>query len=85
MSPLWEDGGEHIHVEMGDTGTPVRFAWEGQYHDVDSVANHWRIDEDWWRQRIWREYYKLTTHSGLLVLVYCNLVNGEWFLQRLYD
>ncbi|MCB0209356.1 MAG: hypothetical protein KDJ52_08505 [Anaerolineae bacterium] len=49
------------------------------------VAKRWRVDQDWWRGRIWREYFKLTTKTGLLVIIYRDLLTGEWFLQRLYD
>ncbi len=40
---------------------------------------------DWWRVRIWREYFKLTTGTGLLVVIYRDLLSGAWYLQRLYD
>jgi hypothetical protein len=45
----------------------------------------WRIDVDWWRGRVWREYFKLVTRTGLLVEVYHDLVGGQWYVQRLYD
>jgi len=34
---------------------------------------------------VWREYFKLTTQTGLLVVIYLDLLNGKWYLQRLYD
>ena len=52
---------------------------------IQAVARRWRVDQDWWRQRVWREYFKLTTRTGLLVIIYRDLLSGRWYLQRLYD
>jgi glycosyltransferase involved in cell wall biosynthesis len=32
-----------------------------------------------------RDYYKLVTHTGLLVVIFQDLVTGDWYLERLYD
>ena len=84
MTHLWPDG-LPIPVEADALGVPRRFEWLGQTHKVEIVANRWRVDEDWWRGRIWREYFKLATDTGLLVVVFRDLVGGGWYLQRLYD
>jgi hypothetical protein len=85
MSPLWRDG-QSIEVIIDPLGMPVSLIWEGQHHAVSHVANHWRVDEGWWLgQRSWREYFKLATATGLLVIVYHDLTTGTWHLQRLYD
>ena len=39
----------------------------------------------WWRRRVWREYFTLTTHTGLLVLIYHDVRDDSWRLQRVYD
>lgn len=64
---------------------PSRFNWRGATHEVSEITRYWRIDIDWWRERIWRAYFKLRTDSGLLVVIYQDLIEGEWYLQRLYD
>lgn len=84
MTHLWPDG-QPITVETDGLGAPRRFIWLGQTHTVEILANRWRVDEDWWRGRIWREYFKLATDTGLLVVVFRDLVGGGWYLQRLYD
>ncbi len=47
------------------------------------MAGHtrWRDAEE----SIWREYVKVTTGTGLLCLLYRDLVSGGWFLVRIYD
>ena len=64
---------------------PRQLIWRGKEHGVSEITRYWRIDIDWWRERIWRAYYKLRTETGLLVVIYQDLVVGDWYLQRLYD
>ncbi|MCB0163880.1 MAG: hypothetical protein KDI79_06635 [Anaerolineae bacterium] len=84
MTRLWS-AGEPIDVQSDNLLTPQTFTWQRHHHQVQHVAKRWRVDQDWWRGRIWREYFKLTTQTGLLVIIYRDLLTGEWFLQRLYD
>jgi len=81
---LWRQGAA-IAVQTDGRQTPVSFVWRGRAHRVERVTRRWRLDRGWWRQRRWREYFKLTTHTGLLVVVYHDLTDGTWYLQRLYD
>lgn len=83
MTRLWIAG---IPLQVGCEGAVlIWFIWTGRKHPVAAVANHWRVDLGWWRLRIWRDYYKLTTETGLLVIVYRDLLTGQWYMQRLYD
>ncbi|MCZ7543231.1 MAG: DUF6504 family protein [Anaerolineae bacterium] len=77
--------GERITVEADAAGAPRAFTWRGRAHPVRRIARQWRVDDSWWRARVWRAYYKLATHTGLLVVVYQDLSNGDWWLERLYD
>jgi hypothetical protein len=84
MTRLWVVG---ITLKMVATSSdePARFVWEGRLHVVEGIANSWRVDLGWWRLHIWRDYYKLYTTTGLLLVVYHDLVSGQWYLQRVYD
>jgi len=84
MTHLWPHG-EPITVQSDAMITPQSFIWQGRSHPVQKVSKRWRVDRGWWRRRIWREYFKLTTQSGLLVIIYRDLLTGQWYLQRLYD
>ena len=64
---------------------PYQFIWQGLLHQVAEITRYWRVDIDWWRERIWRAYFKVRTESGLLVVIYQDLIGGQWYLQRLYD
>ena len=85
MTRLWAKG-TPIAVAQNASDSPERLIWEGQTHPVAGIAKQWRVDVDWWRgEPVRRDYYKLTTTTGLLVIVYRDLHSGAWYLQRLYD
>jgi len=85
MTRLWSQG-ERIEV-WGGEGMPAGFEWHGEPHRVQDVCNCWRIHTRWWEPEhaIWREYLKVVTDTGLLCLIYDDLLTGDWFLSRIYD
>jgi hypothetical protein len=84
MTRLWS-AGQRIQVEVDVAGQPLYFVWGGRRHPIEQIADQWRADRQWWRLRQWREHFKLVTQTGLLVTIYHDLVNDQWYLQRLYD
>jgi hypothetical protein len=72
-------------MQMTALGVPRRFGWAGRLHRVCKVLGRWRVDEEWWAARIWREYFRLYTDTGMLVEVYHDFLAGDWYIQRLYD
>ena len=64
---------------------PAHFSWQGQTHAVTHITQVWRVDIDWWRERIWRAFYKLSTDTGLLVIIFQDLLTNQWYFLRLYD
>ena len=83
MTYLWIPALQ-IHV-WTDNDILRRFQWGEHIHNIQWIARQWRIDIKWWQQRIWRHYYKLVTDTGLLVIVFYDLLNDAWYLQQLYD
>ncbi len=84
MTHLWNPG---IAIDVGtdERAQPCQFRWQGQVHPIRGVAQHWRIDVEWWRREIGRDYFKVYTTTGLLVVIYRDLPSDSWYLQRLYD
>jgi hypothetical protein len=72
-----------IDVELDSHGQPARLRLDSGAEHVE-VCNHWRIEEAWWRRPVSRDYYKLVGRD-LLALVYLDLVDGTWHLERVYD
>ncbi len=51
---------------------------------VAAVEDRWRIDDEWWRaQPVSRLYYAVLLASGHRLVLYKDLVTGEWFKQAL--
>jgi hypothetical protein len=84
MTHLWTVGLE-ITVQISGDGAPYSFICNGQLYEAAQVCNAWRVHTDWWRQEIWRDYYKLQMQDGLLCTAYHDLLTGRWHLARIYD
>jgi hypothetical protein len=67
--------------------SPQRFTWGNISHPVNRIEEYWLADFGWWRSEdyVARDYFLLTTKTGLLVEIYRSLVTDLWFLQRLHD
>ena len=69
---MTDENGEPTHVRM--TGKPAR--------TVETVRERWRIDDEWWRQPISREYRAVVLDDGRNVTLYHDLLDGLWYVQR---
>jgi hypothetical protein len=41
----------------------------------------WQLDDEWWRQRISRRYVAVMLEGGKRMLLFEDLVTGEWYEQ----
>jgi hypothetical protein len=85
VTRLWPKGTLITVVSASEDQRPERFKWAGREHQVVEITKLWRVDIDWWRLHIWRAYFKLRTNTGLLLVIFQDLLSGEWYLQRLFD
>lgn len=84
MTRFWPDGAP-ITVTCVDERRPAWIIWQRRRERVTDMLGRWRVDEGWWRARVWREYMLIATEGGRLLLIYCDLLDGRWYVQRLYD
>jgi hypothetical protein len=49
---------------------------------VEAVLETWRLDDEWWRQPITRRYYEVVIAGGGRVVLYEDLVTGDWWMQK---
>ena len=82
MTRLWKN--QVIYVLSLDD-KPASFRWRGRSHRITHISERRRIDKYWWRERIWRDYYTVLTHTHMLVEIYHDLLTDRWYLQRVYD
>jgi hypothetical protein len=66
-----------VEVKLDAAGLPVTV----ECHTVESVGEIWRIDDEWWRQPITRRYVEAILSSGKHVVLFEDVVTGEWWIQ----
>ena len=66
-------------VQTGADGVPVQVGRNA----VDSLREHWLVEDRWWTARpVRRRYFELTLTSGANLVVFCDLGSGRWYSQR---
>jgi len=74
---------ERVRVECETNGDPcVVKRSGGQDTVVESIQESWRIDDEWWRQTIARRYHEVVLAGGKRVVLFEDLVTGEWWMQK---
>jgi hypothetical protein len=69
-----------VQIKTGPEGGPVRVG------DREARAvSRWLVEQDWWRQPVRREYWKVLLEERTLCEIYRDLDREAWFLERLYD
>jgi hypothetical protein len=64
--------GEPVHVRL--PGKTAR--------RVEVIRERWRIDDEWWREPISREYLSVVLDDGRLITLYHDLSDGLWYAQK---
>ncbi|MCA9298301.1 MAG: hypothetical protein KDA28_04500 [Phycisphaerales bacterium] len=72
-----------VHVRTDELGEPTHVRLPGKTaRMVESIRERWRIDDEWWRQPISREYRAVVLDDGRFVTLYHDLLDGLWYAQR---
>ena len=74
-----------LQVQADDQGRIVSVWRQGRLtpRTIAAVQDHWRIDDEWWREHVVsRAYYALLLDDGTLLTVYHDLLTDLWFEQR---
>ena len=51
--------------------------------EVDCVREEWVVEDRWWTARpLRRRYFEVVLNNGRNLVVFRDLVEGGWFLQR---
>ncbi len=74
---------QRVEVEVDANGMPLIVKREsGNGKRVEAVGEMWRIDDEWWRDPIARRCYEVVLDGGGRVVLYEDLISGEWFVQK---
>jgi len=72
---------EALKVEEDASGLPIAVRLKRR-QAVISIEDTWRIDDEWWRtEPVSRCYYNVLLASGQRMVLYKDLVTGEWYQQ----
>jgi hypothetical protein len=74
---LVDEAGEPVAV-VAARGTRGRGARPKR---VAAVRERWRIDDEWWRQPLSREYLAVVLEDGRPVTLYLDRIEGGWWVQ----
>lgn len=71
-----------VSVAADDGGTPKAVTIDEVSRAVVSVRERWRVDDEWWRRPISREYVEVVLDDGRRLVLFRDLLTGEWFRQQ---
>jgi hypothetical protein len=49
---------------------------------VDEIVETWIVQDEWWRAPIHRRYVEVVLDGGAHVVLFEDLITGEWFMQK---
>ena len=71
-----------VTVRLDEHGAPTHLRFPGKTaRRVESVRERWRIDDEWWREQISRDYLAVVLDDGRMVVLYHDLADGAWYVQ----
>ena len=70
-----------VHVVTDLRGTPTTIHLSNRARRVEHIRESWRIDDEWWRTPISRQYVRVVLDTGRLVTLYLDLEEQRWYLQ----
>ncbi len=71
-----------VEVELDAHGFPFAIIEdEGEPRRVEEILEAWRIDDEWWREPITRQYVEVVLEGGAHVVLFEDLKTRQWFLQ----
>jgi hypothetical protein len=70
-----------IRVDAAPDGTPIRVHGRRGPVPVAGIRERWRIEDEWWRVPLARDYVEAILEGGRPVLLFRNREDGRWYLQ----
>lgn len=72
-----------VTVRTDEHGEPTFVRLPGKpARRVAAVRERWRIDDEWWRQAISRDYRTIVLDDGSVLTLYHDLLDDLWYVQR---
>ena len=74
-----------VDVRTGPNGQLLAIRNGAVWERVTEVVNTWRVETDWWRTPVGRDYVRCLLNGGDCVDLYRDLRTGAWHRERRYD
>jgi len=81
LKPLGQPKVVTVHTD--ELGNPTHVRLPGKpARAVAVVRERWRIDDEWWREPISRDYRTIVLDDGKVITLYHDLLDNLWYAQR---
>ena len=77
--------GGAAEVRLAPDGTPAAVRLGSGWRDVIEVVLTWRVETDWWRAPVRRDYLRCLLTGNECVELHRDLDTGLWHWARRYD
>jgi hypothetical protein len=72
-----------VTVHTDEHGQPSHVRLPGKTaRRIEGVRERWRIDDEWWREPISREYSSVVLDDGRVLTLYHDLTDDLWYVQK---
>ncbi|MCK5212676.1 MAG: hypothetical protein KAQ74_02030 [Dehalococcoidia bacterium] len=75
---------QEIEVTESDQFEPIAVMFGGRKR-VECIMSRWRINQEWWKCPVERDYFSVRLTDGILCELFLDMATGCWYLQRVYD
>lgn len=66
-------------------GLPGSVRTSSGWRAVEEVVSRWRVETDWWRRPVRRDYFRCLLSGGECVELFVDLDTESWSWSRRYD
>ena len=70
-----------VRCDAGGTPQAVRRPGWQRPRRVEVVHDSWRIDDEWWRRPLSRDYASVVLEDGRSMILYLDRIEGGWWVQ----
>jgi hypothetical protein len=82
LKPLGSPRGARVIVDAaGEPVAVVTGRRSARPKRVAAVRERWRIDDEWWRRPLAREYLTVVLEDGRPLTLYLDRIEGGWWVQ----
>ena len=70
-----------IEVRAREDGHPSAFVRGNTWGRIATIDLHWRLEGDWWWGEGRKDYYKVVTHTGEILVLLHDSKEDRWYLH----